>query len=165
MREGDFKDGKKHGPWTLYYPNGNKKSEATFSEGKYVGLYTSFHPNGNRRWQGRYNEITGTSADGTKDGVWLDYAEDGETVKRRMTYKRGAKRSLMNMRRLRIQPLRAIKAKALPLQENPPPLDRPDELVIICSRVVQEVAAVAYKDQCDFFKAVYDDENRPPGPA
>ena len=91
MREGSYLNGKKHGPWTLYHPNGNKKSEATFSEGKYTGLYTSYHENGNRRWQGRYNEITGTSADGTKDGVWLDYAEDGETIVRRMTYKRGSK--------------------------------------------------------------------------
>ena len=91
MREGDFKDGKKHGPWMLYWPNGNKKSEANFVDGKYTGLYTSYHENGKRRWQGRYNEITGTSADGTKDGVWLDYAEDGETIVRRMTYKRGSK--------------------------------------------------------------------------
>ena len=89
--EGHYRDGQKHGPWTLYHPNGNKKSEATFADGKYTGLYTSCHENGDRRWQGRYNEITGTSADGTKDGVWLDYAEGGETVKRRMTYKRGSK--------------------------------------------------------------------------
>ena len=91
MREGSYLNGKKHGPWTLYHPNGNKKSEATFVEGQYVGLYTSYHPNGKRRWQGRYNEITGTSAAGTKDGVWVDYAEDGETIVRRMTYKRGSK--------------------------------------------------------------------------
>jgi hypothetical protein len=42
-------------------------------------------------WQGCYNEITGTSADGTKNGVWLDYENDGETVCRRMTYKCGSK--------------------------------------------------------------------------
>ena len=91
MSEGHYCNGQKDGPWTLYWPNCQKKSEAMFANGKYVGLYTSYHENGNRRWQGRYNGITGTSADGTKDGVWLDYEEDGETVKRRMTYKRGSK--------------------------------------------------------------------------
>lgn len=91
MNEGHYSNGQKNGAWTLYHPNGNKKSEANFVDGKYTGLYTSYHENGQRRWQGRYNEITGTSADGTKDGVWLDYEEDGETVRRRMTYRRGSK--------------------------------------------------------------------------
>lgn len=89
--EGHYCNGQKDGLWRLYHPNGQTKSEATFANGKYVGLYISYHENGNRRWQGRYNEITGTSADGTKDGVWLDYEKDGETVKRRMTYRRGSK--------------------------------------------------------------------------
>ena len=89
--EGSYRGGQKHGPWTLYHPNGHKKSEATFVDGKYTGLYTSCHENGQRRWQGRYNDITGTSADGTKEGVWHDYEEDGEMVRRRMTYRRGGK--------------------------------------------------------------------------
>ena len=89
--EGSYRDGQKEGPWTQYHPNGNKKSEATFVGGKYTGLYTSYHENGKRQWQGRYNEIRGNSADGTKEGVWLDYEEDGETVRRRMTYHRGSR--------------------------------------------------------------------------
>lgn len=89
--EGSYRDGQKDGPWTLYHPNGHKKSDAMFADGKYTVLYTSYHQNGQRRWQRRYNEITGTSADGTKEGVWLDYEEDGENVRRRMTYRRGSK--------------------------------------------------------------------------
>lgn len=91
MSEGEYKQGVKEGLWILYHSNGNKKSEATFVNGKYTGLYTSYHENGKRRWQGSYNEAKGVSADGTKEGVWHDYEEDGETVKRRMTYHRGSR--------------------------------------------------------------------------
>lgn len=91
QREGSYKNGKKDGLWIQYWPNGNKKSEATFVEGKYSGLYTSYHPNGKRCYQGRYNEFQGVPADGTKEGVWNDYADDGETVRRRITYHRGSR--------------------------------------------------------------------------
>ncbi len=46
MREGEYKNGKKHGPWKLYYPSGQLKSEATFHEGLYTGYYCSYHDNG-----------------------------------------------------------------------------------------------------------------------
>ena len=49
MREGEYKNGKKHGPWKLYYPNGQLKSEATFHEGLYTGYYCSYHDNGEPR--------------------------------------------------------------------------------------------------------------------
>jgi hypothetical protein len=91
QREGEYRGGKKHGLWLQYWPNGNKKSEATFVDGKYSGLYTSFHPNGKRQFQGYYNEARGVPADGTKQGVWCDYADDGETVRRRITYHRGSR--------------------------------------------------------------------------
>jgi antitoxin component YwqK of YwqJK toxin-antitoxin module len=89
MSEGEYRKGQKDGPWILYHPNGQKKSVVSFVNGKYTGLYTSYHENGNRRWQGYYNESKGNSAGGTKDGVWHDYEKDGETVRRRMTYHRG----------------------------------------------------------------------------
>ncbi len=91
MSEGRYHKGRKEGLWILYHPNGQKKSEATFVNGHYSGLYTSYYENGCRRWQGYYNEARGNSADGTKEGVWHDYEEDGETVQRRMTYHRGSK--------------------------------------------------------------------------
>lgn len=90
--EGEYRGGKKEGAWVLYWPNGNKNSEAHFRDGKYTGLYTAYHKNGKKEHEGRYNEFTGkSSADGTKDGEWLYYAEDGETVWRKITYRRGAR--------------------------------------------------------------------------
>jgi antitoxin component YwqK of YwqJK toxin-antitoxin module len=115
MDEGDYVDGKKHGLWTTYYANGNKRSEGeynrgkkegvwiqyfangnkmsegTFVEGKFTGLYTSYHENGNRKYQGYYNEHKGVSADGTKEGVWDCYEQDGETIWRKITYHRGSR--------------------------------------------------------------------------
>lgn len=91
QREGSYKNGEKDGLWIQYWPGGNKKSEATFVDGKYTGLYTSYHENGRRCFQGYYNEIRGNSADGTKEGVWNSYADDGETVVRRITYHRGSR--------------------------------------------------------------------------
>ena len=91
MSEGRYHAGKKVGPWVQYHPNGNKKSECTFVEGEYSGLYTAYHENGKRFRQGRYNEHNGAASAGTKDGVWCDYEEDGETVRRKITYKRGSR--------------------------------------------------------------------------
>ena len=39
MREGEYVNGKKHGLWRLYYPNGQLKSEAWFHDGLYTGYY------------------------------------------------------------------------------------------------------------------------------
>lgn len=91
QREGEYRNGKKEGLWILYWPGGNKQSEATFREGKYTGLYTAYHQNGKRRLQGRYNDFAGVPADGTKEGPWNDYAEDGETIRRIITYHRGSR--------------------------------------------------------------------------
>ena len=88
MREGDYKNGKKHGPWKLYYPNGQLKSEATFHEGLYTGYYCSYHENGAKKFEGRYAPIRGNSRDGRKEGEWLIHNRDGVPVER-ITYDRG----------------------------------------------------------------------------
>ena len=36
--EATFKDGKAHGPWTMWYENGQKKEEATWKDGKWISL-------------------------------------------------------------------------------------------------------------------------------
>ena len=89
--EGGYKRGKKDSLWIQYWPNGIKKSEGRFAEDKFAGPYTAYHENGNRAYQGRYNEGTGTSADGTKEGVWCYYGEDGESIWRKITYRRGSR--------------------------------------------------------------------------
>lgn len=90
-REGAYNRGKKEGPWILYHQNGNIMTESNFTDDKYTGLYTSYHSNGKRRWQGRYNECKGNSADGTKEGAWIGYEQDGETIKSETIYHRGSK--------------------------------------------------------------------------
>jgi antitoxin component YwqK of YwqJK toxin-antitoxin module len=89
--EGRYERGKKQGPWVQYWPNGNKKSEGTFRDDRFGGQYTAYHENGNTQTHGVYNEFTGTSADGTKEGEWLHYEEDGETIWRKITYHRGSR--------------------------------------------------------------------------
>lgn len=89
--EGRYNKGKKEGLWRQYWPNGNPKSEGTFKDNKFTGLYTSYYENGKRSYQGRYNDFNGSSADGTKEGEWRSYEEDGETVWRVITYHRGSR--------------------------------------------------------------------------
>ena len=88
--EGRYIEGKKEGLWIQYHKNGNKASEASFRNGKNEGDYTAYYGNGNRKWGGPYRKHDGSSADGRKEGVWLCYEEDGETVWRIITYKKGA---------------------------------------------------------------------------
>ena len=88
MREGDYKNGKKHGPWKLYYPNCQLKSEATFHEGLYTGYYCSYHENGVKKFEGWYAPIRGNSRDGRKEGEWLIHNSDG-VPEERIVYDRG----------------------------------------------------------------------------
>ena len=89
--EGRYDRGLKEGPWIQYWPNGNKKSEGTFKGGKFTGDYTAWHENASLQLRGRYNEHQGASADGTKEGEWRYYEDDGETVWRIITYHRGSR--------------------------------------------------------------------------
>ena len=82
------KNGKKHGPWKLYYPNGQLKSEATFHEGLYTGYYCSYHDNGAKKFEGWYAPIRGNSRDGRKEGEWLIHRRDG-VPEERIVYDRG----------------------------------------------------------------------------
>ena len=115
MNDGEYLDGEKHGYWTTYYangnkrsegrydhgikegfwiqywPNGGKKSEGEFVDDKFTGKYMAYHPNGNRELEGVYNEHRGVPADGTKEGPWSYFEDDGETIWRIITYHRGAR--------------------------------------------------------------------------
>ena len=77
--------------WLQHWPNCNKKSEATFQNGLFTGLYIAYYENGKRRLQGRYNDYKGVPSDGTKEGPWSDYNEDGETLHRKITYPHGSR--------------------------------------------------------------------------
>lgn len=88
---GSYEAGVRVGKWVYYYPNGNKEREGTFRNGLYEGLYTSYHRNGNKNYEGMYGPHRGKSTDGKKEGVWSSFSEDGESVWRLITYKRGAR--------------------------------------------------------------------------
>lgn len=88
MREGAYKDGKKHGVWKIYYPSGALKSEATFHSGLYTGYYCAYHDSGAKFRAGYYASIQGNSRDGRKEGEWLQFRPDG-TLETRVTYDRG----------------------------------------------------------------------------
>ena len=89
--EGEYRGGRKEGRWVQYWPNGNTKSEATFVNGKNTGLYVCYHENGVKQWEGYYNPIRGNSTDGTKEGVWLAYDKETGEVNRVFTYHRGSR--------------------------------------------------------------------------
>ena len=115
LNEGKLKDGKKHGKWTRYYANGNKREEGKYAEGQKEGRWTRYHKDGSRavvchyendiytgeisaywpdgtlKQTGQFNTYAGKWSDGKKTGPWTDYAEDGETVWRVITYKNGSR--------------------------------------------------------------------------
>ena len=113
LEDVEYKNGKKHGPWVLYYADGGKRREGAFDMGKKTGKWIEYHrngrpasvnhyqenkltgdhvayyENGNRKQAGQFNDYRGKSTDGRKKGTWTFYAIDGETVWRRITYKDG----------------------------------------------------------------------------
>ncbi len=89
--EGSYNRGLKEGLWLQYWPDGSIKSEATFRNDKFTGPCTVYHANGNIAHQGYYNVHEGRSADGTKEGPWTYYEEDGVTVWRIITYHHGSR--------------------------------------------------------------------------
>ncbi len=115
MNDGEYREGKKHGYWTTYYANGNKRSEGEYVEGvkngtwiqywqngkvksqgvfvmgAFTGEYSGFHENGNLAYRGMYNLHNGTSTDNTKQGDWNYYNPDGTTVWRVINYHRGSR--------------------------------------------------------------------------
>lgn len=89
--EGAYKAGQRHGPWTYYHQTGGIDYTAEFNQGKNVGRTVSYYPNGNKECEGQFNEYRGKSSDGKKTGPWTYYAEDGKTVWRVITYKNGSR--------------------------------------------------------------------------
>jgi antitoxin component YwqK of YwqJK toxin-antitoxin module len=81
----------KDGKWTQYHKDGKRKVVGTFKNGVYTGKYMSYHESGKKGLEGMYNKFQGKSSDGTKDGPWKYYSEDGKTIWRIITYKRGAR--------------------------------------------------------------------------
>jgi antitoxin component YwqK of YwqJK toxin-antitoxin module len=47
IEEGNYKDNRKEGVWTVYYPDGTIKLKGEFNKGRPKGQYTKYHANGN----------------------------------------------------------------------------------------------------------------------
>jgi antitoxin component YwqK of YwqJK toxin-antitoxin module len=62
--EGEYLEGKMHGRWISWYPNGVKKDEGYYLNGEPIGSYISWHDNGEIA-------VTGNYLDGKQDGIWV----------------------------------------------------------------------------------------------
>jgi len=68
--KGEYKDQKKNGLWTSFYPDGGKWSETVFKEGKTHGKTISWHKNGEKHFEGFYTN-------GKPSGHWIFYDQEG----------------------------------------------------------------------------------------
>ena len=69
--EAHFKDGKWHGKWTIWYENGQKESEGHFKDSKRHGKWTYWYENGQIKSEGNYK-------DDERDGNWTGWDENGQ---------------------------------------------------------------------------------------
>jgi len=79
--EGNIKDGKGDGKWTLWYENGQKKSEGKFEDDKKDGLWKDYYENGQLYLDRIYK-------DGKLEGLWKSYYNNGQ-LKYEWNYKEG----------------------------------------------------------------------------
>lgn len=68
--EGTYRGEKRHGTWTLRYPDGQKWQEGQYVEGTRHGLWTIWHENGRMSSAGCYQR-------GRRHGVWVLWQADG----------------------------------------------------------------------------------------
>ena len=62
-------DGTKVGPWTLWYENGQKRSEGSYKNGEQEGLWTYWHENGVQQAEGPF-------VLDRREGAWTFWDED-----------------------------------------------------------------------------------------
>jgi hypothetical protein len=72
-REGQYKAGKHHGHWTVLRPDGKKLYEADYKNGFLHGKIVVFYENGQKKVEGGYTF-------GKADGRWVAYTESGSEV-------------------------------------------------------------------------------------
>lgn len=72
--EGEFKDNKKDGDWTVWYDNGNVWSEGSYEKGLDEGKRQGYYESGVIHFSGQYKK-------GKMTGTWTFYDEKGTVVK------------------------------------------------------------------------------------
>ena len=70
-QEGEYRDGRREGPFTYFYPSGIIRGEGSYRSGLEDGPYTSWHENGQLRSEWAYSN-------GKLDGPLEDYYENGQ---------------------------------------------------------------------------------------
>jgi hypothetical protein len=73
--EGEYLEGRMHGNWTTWHPNGVKQAEGYYSNGEPIGFHTSWHDNGEIA-------VTMNYMDGKPDGIWVYRDSTGRIVKK-----------------------------------------------------------------------------------
>jgi hypothetical protein len=65
------------GPWTWWFPNGERREQGTIAGGRRVGTWTQWYPNGQRRSRGvrAWDEASRASV---REGLWTFWHENGE---------------------------------------------------------------------------------------
>lgn len=68
---GEYKNGKRVGLWSSWYPSGELQSEITYKEGLEDGDYQVFHESGNQKIKGFYSN-------GKAVGEWVFFDSEGK---------------------------------------------------------------------------------------
>jgi hypothetical protein len=71
-----YVDGRSHGKWREWYPEGKQKTLLSLAAGKRFGECSTWYPNGQLRWRATYRE-------GQPDGNWDEWESDGLHVSHR----------------------------------------------------------------------------------
>ena len=83
LEQGKMKDGKKDGPWVMYFDSGQLEYKGTYNNGKKEGPWVSYWDNGQLLSKGTYKN-------GKKEGPWVSFWSDGR-LNQKGTYKNGKK--------------------------------------------------------------------------
>ncbi|MDR2036693.1 MAG: hypothetical protein LBQ60_02080 [Bacteroidales bacterium] len=73
MAEGELKNSKEHGWWTVYYENGNMMSTQYYDMGVSDSIWHWYYEDGQLSGIGRYRN-------GLEHGVWISYYENGTVL-------------------------------------------------------------------------------------
>jgi antitoxin component YwqK of YwqJK toxin-antitoxin module len=103
--EGEYApDGRRHGPWTFYFRNGQVKAKGSYRSGQLDGAWIWYRESGgllqqgafvdgaqDGRWRRRHHTgkllDEGTYAMGKKTGQWVTYGKDGVETKRKKNHR------------------------------------------------------------------------------
>ena len=84
-KQGSFRNGKKHGPWVIYWDNGQLYAKGTMKDGKDHGSFERYCKNGQFDSKGPYK-------DGNQHSPWVSHNRDGSVdAKGTGTFKDGMK--------------------------------------------------------------------------